>query len=191
MKNSNFSKHAQRELKKNPNVSSVSSAKVSFTEDFQKKIADKIRLGEDPVPLFKECGLSVRILGKGRVAGLVSTVRSKYELQDAPKRKAGPHKKNKVVPTAAEIRQKHLDDAIQFCDQLLEDPLANLGLQPTESVDTLHFAAIHKTFEEKKHVIVKDLCAHYNYSYTTYYSYIKTLAPKQSSFVNILNPHNH
>lgn len=181
-----FTKHAQRVLNHNPNVVRCSEAKIVFTEEFALKVCDALKAGEDPYKVFEENGISIRVLGKSRVTGTIGLWKSKYELTDLPKRKSDPKEKKPVV-TAAERKAQNLKEAVEACDALIASP-SELGLDESADEDTIHFAAIKKVYDTKKKVIVKDLCAHYGYSYTKYYGYLNTLKPK-SEFYNILNSH--
>jgi|GEM_PF-812648 len=190
MANKKFTPHAIKVLKKNPNVRSVSPSKISFTDEFQQKIADAIRAGENPYPLFAEAGFSERVLGKSRIVGTVSMIRSRYELEDAPKMKGGRKASNKPAPeTAAQRRKNRLGEAVLFCDGLIADPVGKLNLPADTDKDTIRFAAIRKTYETKKHVVVKDLCAYYGYGYPQYYTYLKSVNPSEEKFDNPLNSH--
>lgn len=182
-----FTKHAQRVLNHNPNVVRCTEAKIIYTDEFALKVVDALKAGEDPFKVFEDNGLSIRVLGKSRVTGTIGLWKSKYELTDLPRRK--PAVKEKAhVPTAAERKQKNLEAAIEACDKLIADP-AQLELSQDADNDTIHFAAIKKVYDSKLPVIVKDLCAHYGYPYSKYYSYLCSLSPKEG-FYNILNPHN-
>jgi hypothetical protein len=188
MASKQFTKHAQRVFNHNPNVVKCTPSKIIFTEEFALKVCEALKKGEDPYPIFTANGLSIRILGKPRIAGAIGLWRSKYGLEGLPRRKPAP-KPKKVVETAKERRDRNLKAAIALCDTYIADP-SKLGLAPETDTDTVHFAAIRKVYEESKTpVIVKDLCAHYNYSYSKYYAYLQEQKPKQDEFVNILNPH--
>lgn len=186
MASKKFTKHAQRVLNHNPNVVKCTEGKIIFTEEFALKVCDALKKGEDPYQVFTDNGLSIRILGKSRVNGAIGLWRSKYELEGLPRRKA-EDKPKKVVETASERRQKNLDAAIQDCDKLIANP-AELGLGADASSDVIHLEAINKVYQSGKPVIVKDLCTHYGYPYSKYYSYLQSKKPKDD-FVNILNPH--
>lgn len=182
-----FTKHAQRVLSHNPNVVKCTEAKIVFTEEFALKVCDALKTGDDPYKVFTDNGFSIRILGKSRVNGAIGLWKSKYELENLPRRKTEP-KEVKVVVTAAERRQANLNEAIAECDALIANP-SQIPVDETADNDTIHFAAIKKVFETKKSVIVKDLCAHYGYQYPKYYAYLQSLKPKDD-FVNYLNPHH-
>ncbi len=182
-----FTKHAQRVLNHNPNVVNCSEAKIIFTEEFALKVCDALKKGEDPFKVFEENGLSIRVLGKSRVNGTIGLWKSKYELTDLPRRKPAK-KEKKPVETAAERKERNLKAAVEACDKLIADP-SSLSLDETASSDTIHFAAIKAIYDSKMPVIVKDLCEHYGYPYSKYYTYLKSLQPKEE-FVNILNPHS-
>lgn len=182
-----FTKHAQRVLSHNPNVVRCTEAKIVFTDEFAQKVCDALKAGEDPYQVFADNGLSIRILGKSRINGAIGLWKSRYELEDLPRRKPQP-KEKKVVETAAERRQKNFEQAVRACDELIAHP-ENIPLEEGSDNDTVHFAAIKKIFDSKMPVVVKDLCAHYGYPYSKYYAYLQTLKPK-TDFINILNPHN-
>ncbi len=189
MANKQFTEHAQKVLNKNPYVVKCSPSKIIFTEEFANKVCDAMRQGNNPVDVFKECGLSVRVLGKSRVNGIIGLYRSKYELNDLPRRKPEP-KPKKHVETAAERRERNFKEALVYCDNLIANPQVELNLSPDSDKDLIHFAAIKKTFDnEDLNVVVKDLCAHYGYQYLTYYAYLQAIKPKDNEFVNILNSH--
>ena len=187
MANKQFTKHAQRVLNSNPNVVKCTPSKITFTEDFAKKVCEVLKKGEDPYKTFADNGLSIRILGKPRISGAIGLWRSRYGLEDLPRRKPEP-KPKKVVETAKERRDRVLNEAIADCDSLIANP-SSLSLDSNTDKDTIHFAAIKKVYDTKKNVIVKDLCLHYGYQYPKYYAYLKTVEPKTEEFVNILNPH--
>ena len=182
-----FTKHAQRVLSHNPNVVRCTEAKIIFTDEFAQKVCDALKAGEDPYQVFTDNGLSIRILGKSRVNGAIGLWKSRFELEDLPRRKPAP-KEKKPVETAADRRQKNLEAAIAACDELIANP-ANIPVEEGADADTVHFAAIKKIYDSKMPVIVKDLCTHYGYPYSKYYGYLQSLRPKEE-FVNILNPHN-
>ena len=189
MANKQFTNHAQKELNKNPNVIKCSPSKIIFTEEFALKVVDALKQGEDPFKVFEENGLSVRVLGKSRINGIVSLYKSRYELENLPRRKKEvkpkPH-----VETAAERRERNLKEAIAYCDSLISNPEKELGLSVDSNKDLIHFSAFKKTFENKDlKVIIKDLCKHYGYEYSSYYLYLQAIKPKEDEFVNILNPH--
>ena len=182
-----FTKHAQRVLNHNPNVVRCTEAKIVFTEEFAQKVCDALKAGEDPYLVFEENGISIRVLGKPRVTGTIGLWKSKYELTDLPKRKRVSKEKKETL-SAAEKKQKNLEAAIAYCDALIAKP-DELGLTSEETLDTIRFAAIKKTYDSKLPVVVKDLCAHYGYPYSKYYGYLNSLKPKEE-FYNPLNPHN-
>ncbi len=181
-----FTKHAQRVLNHNPNVTKCTESKISFTEEFAAKVCDALKNGEDPYKVFTDNGFSIRILGKSRINGTIGLWKSKYELEDLPRRHT-VQKKEKVVETAKERREKNLQIAIAEIDKLIADP-SSLGLAANADTETIHFAAIKKVYESKTKVVVKDAIAHYGYSYTKYYAFLQSQKPKDT-FVNILNPH--
>lgn len=82
-----FTKHAQRVLNHNPNVVKCTESKISFTEEFALKVVDALKAGEDPYKVFEDNGMSLRILGKSRVNGIIGLWKSKYELEDLPRRR--------------------------------------------------------------------------------------------------------
>lgn len=182
-----FTKHAQRVLNHNPNVVKCTESKISFTEEFALKVVEALKNGDDPYQVFEENGLSLRILGKSRVNGIIGLWKSKYELENLPRRKI-VKEKTKVVETAKERREKSLKLAIEEIEKLVKDPTA-LELPEGTDDETLHFAAIKKVYDSKMKVVVKDVIEHYGYSYMKYYSYLESKKPKDT-FVNILNPHN-
>ena len=89
MSSKTFTKHAQRVLNKNPNVVKCSTAKIIFTEDFALKVCEALKAGEDPYKIFTDNGISIRVLGKSRVNGIIGLWKSKYNLENLPRRKAG------------------------------------------------------------------------------------------------------
>lgn len=182
-----FTKHAQRVLNHNPNVVKCTEAKIIFTDAFAQKVCEALKAGEDPYKVFTDNGFSIRILGKSRINGAIGLWKSKYGLENLPRRKPEP-KPKKEVETAAERRAKNLDAAIEECDKLIADP-ASIPAPEGADDDTVHFAAIKKVYDTKKGVIVKDLCAHYGYPYSKYYGYLQSLKPKDE-YVNLLNPHH-
>ena len=188
MSTKKFTPHAQRELNKNPNVVKCTEAKIVFTEEFALKVCDALRNGEDPYQVFTDNGLSIRILGKARVNGVIGLWRSKYGLEGLPRRKTQPKQEKAHVETAQERKDRHLAEAIVICDEYIANP-ESLGLTPDTDGDTIHFAAIKKVYDSPQQVVVKDLCAHYGYSYSKYYGYLQSLQPADDEFVNILNPH--
>lgn len=181
-----FTKHAQRVLSHNPNVVTCSQSKITFTDEFALKVCDALKKGEDPYKVFIDAGFSIKILGESRINGAIGLWKSKYELENLPRRKP-PVKEKKVVETASERRGKNLDEAIKYCDSLIATP-SDIPVEEGSDSDTIHFAAIKKTYETMKSVIVKDLCAHYGYQYSKYYNYLKSFKP-EDDFVNILNSH--
>jgi hypothetical protein len=122
-----------------------------------------------------------------RVNGVIGLWKSRYELNDLPRRKPVQKEKD-PVETAADRRQKNLEAAIAACDELIANP-ANILVAEGSDVDTIHFAAIKKVYDSKMPVVVKDLCAHYGYQYSKYYGYLQSFKAKDE-FVNILNPHS-
>lgn len=188
MANKKFTKHAQRVLNHNPNVVKCTEAKITFTDEFIQKVVDALKAGDDPYKVFEDNGISIRVLGKSRVSGAIGLWKSRFELEDLPRRKPQA-KEKKPVETAAERRAKNLSNAIRYCDGLIAAPGSLLGLNPSTDADTIRFAAIEKTFLTQKKVIVKDLCAHYGYPYSKYYAYLQSKKPK-NEYVNILNPHS-
>ncbi|MFA6860907.1 MAG: HTH domain-containing protein [Bacilli bacterium] len=187
MANKQFTKHAQRELNHNPNVVKCTPSKITFTEEFANKVCDALKKGEDPYKVFTDNGFSIRILGKPRIMGAIGLWRSRYGLEDLPRRKPEP-KPKKQVETAKERRERNLKEAIAAVDAYIAD-LTSMALPANVDNDTAHFAAIKKVYDSKKNVIVKDVCAHYGYQYPKYYAYLQSLKPQQEEFVNILNPH--
>lgn len=181
-----FTKHAQRVLNHNPNVVKCTEGKIVFTEEFALKVCDALKAGEDPYKVFEDNGFTVRILGKYRINGAIGLWRSKYELDELPRRKSIA-KEKKVVETAAERRERILNEAIAECDNFIANP-TTLGLGENADKDVISFEAIEKVYNSRKNVIVKDLCAHYGYAYSKYYAYEQKKNPKED-FVNILNPH--
>lgn len=189
MANKQFTQHAQKQLNKNPYVVKCTKSKIIFTEEFALKVVEAIKNGDNPYDVFEACDLSIRVLGKSRVNGIIGLYRSKYELNDVPRRKPEP-KPKKHVETAAERRERNLSDAIAYCDNLIANPQTELNLPVDATKDVIHYAAIKKTYDNKDlKVVVKDLCAHYGYQYLNYYSYLNSIKPKDNNFVNILNPH--
>lgn len=182
-----FTKHAQRILNKNPNVEKCTTAKVIFKEEFALKVCDALKKGEDPFQVFTDNGLSVRVLGKSRINGVIGLWKSKYSLEDLPRRKV-VRKSKAPVETAKERKERILKEAVERCDSYIARP-EELGLSPDTDIDIIRFTAIKKVYESKSGVILKDLCLHYGYPYAKYYTYIKTLTPDEDTFVNILNPH--
>lgn len=182
-----FTKHAQRVLNHNPNVEKCTEGKVSFKEEFALKVCEALKKGEDPYQVFVDNGFSLRILGKSRINGVIGLWKSKYELEDLPRR-APAVKEKKEVETAAMRREKNLAAAIAEIDALIADP-AKLELPAETGSETIHFAAIKKVYESKTKVVIKDVIAHYGYSYSKYYAYLQSQKP-QDTFVNILNPHS-
>lgn len=182
-----FTKHAMREFNKNPNVLKCTPSKIIFTDEFIDKVMDAVKAGEDPYQVFTDNGLSLRILGKTRVAGAIGLWKSKYGLEGLPRRKTKTVEK-KVKETTAERRAREEQEAIAYCDELISDP-SKLGLASDSDINTIRFEAIKKTYESEKKVIVKNLCTHYGYSYQEYYNYWNKQNPSTDTFVNILNPH--
>ncbi|MDD6240474.1 MAG: hypothetical protein PUA93_02685 [Eubacteriales bacterium] len=182
-----FTKHAQRVLNHNPNVVKCTEAKITFTEEFAQKVLDALKAGEDPYAVFEENGLSLRILGKSRVNGAIGLWKSRFGLEDLPRRKPEA-KPKKEAETASERREKNLAAAIAACDKLIANP-QELSLPEGSDNDTIHFAAIKKVYDSKMSVIVKDLCSHYGYPYSKYYAYLQSQKPKDE-YVNLLNPHH-
>lgn len=182
-----FTKHAQRVLNKNPNVEKCTVAKIVFKEEFALKVCKALKNGEDPYKVFADNGLSIRVLGKSRVNGVIGLWKSKYGLENLPRRKP-PVKPKAPVETAKERKERNLREAVALCDSFIADP-ESLGLTTETDSDTIHFAAIKKVYDSNQPVIVKDLCAHYGYPYSKYYGYLTSIRPKEDSFVNILNPH--
>lgn len=183
-----FTKHAQRVLNKNPNVEKCTTAKIVFKEEFAQKVCDALKNGEDPYQVFTDNGLSLRVLGKSRVNGVIGLWRSKYGLEGLPRRK--PVEKPKPhVETAKERKERNLREAVALCDAYIADPVNALGLSADTDPDTIRFAAIKKVYDSDQPVIVKDLCLHYGYPYSKYYGYLNSLKPDEDTFVNILNPH--
>lgn len=188
MGNRQFSEHAQKVLNKNPNVVKCSQSKIIFTEEFALKVCDALKAGENPYDVFEQNGLSIRVLGKSRINGIVGLYRSRYELTDLPRRKTPP-KPKKHVETAAERKERNNKIAFEYCDNLIANPEL-LNISKDSDKDLIHFAAIKKTYDNKEiKVIVKDLCAHYGYQYMSYYSYLQAIKPKEDEFVNLLNSH--
>ena len=182
-----FTKHAQRVLSHNPNVVRCTEGKITFTDEFAQKVCDALKAGEDPYQVFTDNGLSLRILGMSRVNGVIGLWKSRYELTDLPRRKP-VQKEKEQFESAADRRQKNLEAASAKCDELIANP-ANLPSGADSNSDTIHFAAIKKVYDSKMPVVVKDLCAHYGYPYSKYYSYLQSFKAKDD-FVNILNPHS-
>lgn len=181
-----FTKHAQEVLNRNPNVVKCTEGKISFTEEFALKVCEALKKGEDPYQVFTDNGFSLRILGKSRINGVIGLWKSKYGLENLPRRSV-EKKEKKVVETASERRAKNLEVAIAEVDKLVLDPVS-LNLTSETDTETVHYAAIKKVYESKAKVVVKDVIAHYGYSYTRYYAYLQTLK-NEEKFVNILNPH--
>lgn len=182
-----FTEHAQRVLNHNPNVVKCTEAKITFTDEFAEKVCAALKEGRDPYEVFEENGLSLRILGKSRINGAIGLWKSRYGLEDLPRRKPEA-KPKKPVETASERREKNLSAAIEACDKLIADP-SSLALPEGSDNDTVHFAAIKKVYDSKMPVVVKDLCAHYGYPYSKYYAYLQEQKPKDD-YVNLLNPHH-
>ena len=187
MSTKQFTKHAQRMFNKNPNVLKCTQSKIIFTDEFVEKVVAAIKAGEDPYKVFTDNGLSLRILGKTRVAGAIGLWRSKYELEGLPRRQVVREPK-KPVETTKERHERQMMAAVAYCDDLINNP-SKMGIDSTADIDIIRINAIKKTFESDLPVIVKNLCAHYGYSYQEYYQYWCDVTPKQDSFVNILNPH--
>ena len=187
MSSKKFTKHAQRVLNQNPNVVKCTEGKISFTDEFAVKVCDALRAGEDPYQVFTDNGLSVRVLGESRINGAIGLWRSKYELDNLPRRKP-IYKEKEKKETAAERRARILHQAIEACDRYIADPMS-LGLGEGADHDVIAFEAIDRVYRAEKKVIVKDLCSHYGYDYSRYYAYIQQKKPKTDEFVNILNPH--
>lgn len=182
-----FTKHAQRVLNKNPNVEKCTTAKVIFKEEFALKVCEALKKGEDPFQVFTDNGLSVRVLGRSRINGVLGLWRSKYGLEGLPRRKVV--RKSKPAPeTAKERKARIFQEAVTLCDSYIAKP-EELGLTPDTDLDVIRFTAIKKVYDTKKGVILKDLCLHYGYPYSKYYAYNRTLTPDEDTFVNILNPH--
>lgn len=182
-----FSKHAQQMLNRNPNVVKCSEGKIVFKEQFALKICDALKRGDDPFQIFEDEGLPVKILGKARINGVIGLWKSKYELEDLPRRK----KKELVIrekESAAERKERHLQEAIKLVDHHIAYP-ETLSLSADTDHDILVLSAIKHVYEEEAQVILKDLCAHYGYQYSRYYSFLQSIKPKETTFVNVLNPH--
>ena len=105
MANKKFTKHAQRVLNHNPNVVKCTEGKIIFTEEFIQKVVEALKAGNDPYQVFEDNGISVRVLGKSRVSGAIGLWKSRYELENLPRRKPAA-KEKKPVETAAERRAK-------------------------------------------------------------------------------------
>lgn len=181
-----FTKNAQKNLNKNPNVVKCTESQISFTEEFALKVCEALKAGEDPIKVFTDAGFSIKILGETRVNGIIAFWKSKYELEDLPRR-VRPVKEKEYVPTAAERRAARTKEAVELCDHLIANPQP-LNLPDDAPMHTVRLAAIKKTYEDSKNVVLKDLCDHYGYQYTEYYAYLQTLK-EPDTFVNILNPH--
>lgn len=182
-----FTKNAQRVFNKNPNVLKCTQSKITFTDEFVEKVIAAIKAGEDPYKVFTDNGISLRILGKTRAAGAIGLWRSKYGLEGLPRRQVARGEK-KHIETTQERHEREMNAAIAYCDDLINNP-SKMDLDPSTDADVIKFNAIKKTYESDLPVIVKNLCTHYGYDYQEYYQYWKSINPKQSSFVNILNPH--
>ena len=181
-----FTAHAQRVLNHNPNVEKCTESKIFFREEFALKVCEALKNGEDPYQVFQDNGFSIRILGKSRINGILGLWKSKYNLENLPRRqvkKAEP----KVVETAKDRREKNLALAIAEIDRLVAHP-EELSLEGNVSHDLVRFHAIKRVYETKEKVVVKDVVAHYVYQYPQYYAFLQSLKPK-SEFVNPLNPH--
>ncbi|MFA6830155.1 MAG: HTH domain-containing protein [Bacilli bacterium] len=184
-----FTDHAIMVLNKNPNVVRCTPSKITFTEDFAMKVMDAVKAGDDPVEVFTSNGLSIRILGKTRIYGNIGLWKSRYEIEDAPRRKAVAKPKPEIE-TAVQRRERVLAKAIEDCDALIADTSKISDLPADADKDIIHFAAIKQVYSTSDtKVIVKDLCLHYNYSYTQYYAYFKNSSPAEEEYVNILNSH--
>lgn len=181
-----FTKHAQKVLNKNPNVVFCGVGKIVFTESFALKVCEALKDGESPYDVFEENGISLKILGKSRTEGCINLWKSRYEIQ-APKKKrtknADPDQK-----ASAEKRRARLEEGIALCDRYLQNP-SLLNLDGEIDPETLLCEAIRKTYEEIDRVFVKDLCAHYDFSYSRYYAYQQQKKKEEREFDNVLNPH--
>ena len=113
MANKQFTVHAQKQLNKNPNVVKCSPSKIVFTEEFALKVVEALKQGRNPAEVFEENGLSVRVLGKSRVNGIVSMYKSKYELENLPRRQV-QRKEKKHIETSQERREKNLKEGLGF-----------------------------------------------------------------------------
>ena len=159
-----FTAHAQRVLNHNPNVEKCTESKIFFKEEFALKVCEALKNGEDPYQVFQDNGFSIRILGKSRINGILGLWKSKYNLENLPRRQVKKAEPN-VVESAKE-----------------------LSLEGNVSHDLVRFHAIKRVYETKEKVVVKDVLAHYGYQYPQYYAFLQSLKPK-SEFVNPLNPH--
>lgn len=183
-----FTKNAQKNFRRNPNVLKCTTSKIVFTDEFIEKVVAAIKAGEDPYKVFTDNGLSLRILGKTRVAGCIGLWRSKYGLEGLPRRKPVPKAPKKHVETTQERHEREMNAAVAYCDDLIAHP-EKMGLELNADPNIIRFNAIKKTYESDLHVVVKNLCAHYGYSYQDYYVFLCSLKPKDKNFINILNPH--
>lgn len=186
MPNKPFSKHAVKQLSRNPYVAKVTHKKIYFTEEFCQIVLEAVKNGEDPVEVFANNGLSPKILGMSRISGTISLWKSRYGVTSPVRRKKVGVKAPKE--TAEERREKKLQNAVAICDDLLANP-SKIKKLPSEYSDrTLLFFALNQTFEENsKDVVLKDLCNHYQFNYTDYYHDYNKYNKKEDTYVNVLS----
>lgn len=188
MPNKAFSKHAVKQFSHNPYVVKCTQKKIIFTEEFCNLVLEAVKNGEDPVQVFSDNGFTPKILGMSRINGTISLWKNRYGVTSPIRRKKGGTKPQKE--TAQERRDKKLQAAVIICDELIANPtkITKLPENPTEE-DVLFFA-INQVFEEnKKNIVLKDLCNHYEFGYTEYYHYYNRYNKKEDTFVNVLSTH--
>ena len=107
-----FTKHAQRVFNRNPNVVRCTESKIIFTDEFAQRVLDELRNGADPFQVFTDNGFSVRILGKSRIIGAIGLWKSRFEVEDLPRRKPAPKEaKKKTAKTEKKETNKKEEKA--------------------------------------------------------------------------------
>ena len=62
-----FTDRQLKSLANNPNVESVTSRRITYTDDFKRLFIERYRLGIQPKDIFKDAGFDVEVLGTKRI----------------------------------------------------------------------------------------------------------------------------
>ena len=97
-------------------VLSASPTTVNFTEEFKEQFYKRFTEGERPADIFESCGLSVELLGVGRINGFVQNLKRKMDTDGfvADKRALNGPRASKVAEDDPNAMIKHLQAELNY-----------------------------------------------------------------------------
>lgn len=101
-----FTAEEIEKLKSNPNVRTVTSRSIQYTDEFKIEALAEYNSGKSARKIFSEHGLPIEILGIVRIRGFIERVSREKEKSEKPKE-----------PQSAEKRIKQLERRITYLEQ--------------------------------------------------------------------------